>query len=78
MTTAALENTTSSRAGTGLAAWIARQWRLYCAHRSRRATVQVLMSLSDATLRDIGLHRSEIASLAFDTTGERTRALLRR
>ena len=34
----------------------------YLAWRTRRATRAILQSLEDRTLRDIGLHRSEIES----------------
>lgn len=38
----------------------------YRRNRRRRAVINALGALSDATLRDIGLHRSQIGSMATD------------
>jgi uncharacterized protein YjiS (DUF1127 family) len=41
-----------------------RAWAAFLRWRMRRRTYAALSVLSDATLRDIGLHRSEIRSVA--------------
>jgi uncharacterized protein YjiS (DUF1127 family) len=41
-----------------------RLWKRYRAWRLRRATERALEALGDGALRDIGIHRCEIASLA--------------
>jgi uncharacterized protein YjiS (DUF1127 family) len=48
-----------------LAAGARRRWDAYWDRRARRATVLMLESLDDRTLRDIGLSRSEIRSAVF-------------
>ena len=45
------------------------------ARRDRLATLAALRALTDAKLKDIGLHRSEIGSLVFDASGARKPAL---
>lgn len=45
--------------GAAFAGW----WSAWQAHRQRRASEQLLRSLDDRTLKDIGLDRSEIGSL---------------
>jgi uncharacterized protein YjiS (DUF1127 family) len=52
---------------------IARAWRTYWQRRARRATVDLLHSLDDRTLRDIGVGRNEIASVVYGRPGDRTR-----
>jgi len=52
---------------------IARAWRRYWQRRAKRATVDLLHSLDDRTLRDIGLSRCEITSVVYGRPGERTR-----
>jgi uncharacterized protein YjiS (DUF1127 family) len=52
---------------------IARAWRGYWQRRARRATVEVLYSLDDRTLRDIGVGRAEITSLVYGRPCDRTR-----
>ena len=49
-------------------------WRAYWQGRARRATVELLHSLDDRTLRDIGVGRSEISSLVYGRHGDRTRS----
>jgi uncharacterized protein YjiS (DUF1127 family) len=47
--------------------------RSYRAWRTRRATLQELRSLSDHTLKDIGIHRSELVSVAASQSIDHTR-----
>jgi uncharacterized protein YjiS (DUF1127 family) len=47
------------------------KFEAYAEERARCETVRVLRQLDDRTLKDIGLHRSEIGSLAYGTRGER-------
>ena len=61
--------TLAARAGSS----IARAWRAYWQRRARRATVDLLYSLDDRTLRDIGVGRNEITSLVYGRPGDRTR-----
>jgi uncharacterized protein YjiS (DUF1127 family) len=61
--------TLAARAGNG----IAKAWRTYWQRRARRATVDLLHSLDDRTLRDIGVGRNEITSLVYGRPGDRTR-----
>jgi uncharacterized protein YjiS (DUF1127 family) len=46
-------------------------WSAYWTHRAERATVQMLQSLDDRTLKDIGIDRSEIESVAHNPGGDR-------
>ena len=62
--------TLATRAGSR----IVMAWRAYWQGRARRATVQLLHSLDDRTLRDIGVGRSEISSLVYGRGGDRTRS----
>jgi uncharacterized protein YjiS (DUF1127 family) len=48
-----------------------RAWTVYWTDRAERATAQVLHSLDDRTLKDIGLDRSEIESVAHNLGRER-------
>jgi uncharacterized protein YjiS (DUF1127 family) len=48
-------------------------WSAYWRYRRRRAATYLLHSLSDRTLQDIGLHRSEIESAVYGRRGERSR-----
>lgn len=43
---------------------IASGWHAFLYRRRVRATERMLLGLSDRTLKDIGIHRSEINSLA--------------
>ena len=61
--------TLAARAGSR----IARAWRTYWQRRARRVTVDLLHSLDDRTLRDIGVGRNEIASVVYGRPGDRTR-----
>jgi uncharacterized protein YjiS (DUF1127 family) len=61
--------TLSSRAG----GTIANVWRAYWQRRARQATVELLHSLDDRTLGDIGVSRSEISSFVYGRPGDRTR-----
>lgn len=48
-------------------------WHAYWDWQARRATVEILRSLDNRTLRDIGLSRGEIASAVFGRCGDRRR-----
>ena len=52
-------------------------WRISDAgsrrHRNRLAIAR-LSEMSDSTLKDIGIHRSEICSIVHDTSGDRRRS----
>jgi uncharacterized protein YjiS (DUF1127 family) len=61
--------TLAARAGST----IAKSWRAYWQRRAKRATVEILHSLDDRTLRDIGVGRDEIPSLVYGRRGDRTR-----
>ena len=50
-----------------------RGWRAYWQRRARRATVLLLASLDERTLRDIGLSPSEIASVVYGSPDRRRR-----
>jgi uncharacterized protein YjiS (DUF1127 family) len=52
---------------------IAKAWNAYWQKRAKRVTVELLQSLDDRTLRDIGLGRDEIGSLVYGQPGDRTR-----
>jgi uncharacterized protein YjiS (DUF1127 family) len=59
--------------GHGIAETLKRWWTSYWEHRAQRTTVLMLQGLDDQTLRDLGLGRSEIESVVYDGTDERTR-----
>lgn len=50
-----------------------RTWRTYWERRARRATVLILCSLDERTLRDIGINPSEIESCVYSKGGDRLR-----
>jgi uncharacterized protein YjiS (DUF1127 family) len=50
---------------------VRRAWSAYWQRRTQIATMAVLSSLDDRTLKDLGLHRSEIGSLVYGTRRER-------
>jgi len=52
---------------------IAKAWRTYWEKRARRVTVELLQSLDDRTLRDIGVGRNEITSFVYGRPRDRTR-----
>jgi uncharacterized protein YjiS (DUF1127 family) len=52
---------------------IAGAWQAYWVGRAERATIDMLNSLGDNTLRDIGVARGEIASLVYGRVGDRMR-----
>jgi uncharacterized protein YjiS (DUF1127 family) len=58
---------TASAAGVRTLRELADEWQQ---HRRRRALQHTLKALDDRTLADIGLHRSDIATIAWDA-GER-------
>jgi uncharacterized protein YjiS (DUF1127 family) len=51
--------------------FLKREWTAYLTRRAKRATVRILSDLDDATLRDIGLSRSEVESVTYGTPGDR-------
>ena len=59
------------RAAPSRARWLSRLWTRYWEWRTRVATVAILAALDDRTLKDLGLHRSEIGSLVYGTRRER-------
>jgi uncharacterized protein YjiS (DUF1127 family) len=56
-----------------LAAFARRQWRAYWDYRARSATLMMLQAMDDRALKDIGLTRSQIWTVAFGK-GARDRA----
>jgi uncharacterized protein YjiS (DUF1127 family) len=52
---------------------IARLWTRFATWYARRATERALEALDRATLKDLGIAPSEIASLVHGTKGDRTR-----
>jgi uncharacterized protein YjiS (DUF1127 family) len=54
-----------------IAALARRGWQAYWQRRARRATVLLLASLDERTLRDIGLTPSEIASVVYGAADRR-------
>ena len=52
---------------------VARQWNAFWDRRARQATVDLLHTLDDRTLRDIGISRGEIVSVVYGRRGERRR-----
>lgn len=53
-------------------------WRRYWVQRARRATVVILHSLDDRTLRDIGISPSEIESCVYGDVPDRRRPYVER
>ena len=51
-------------------------WRRYWVRRAQRATVVILRSLDDRTLRDIGISPSEIESCVYGDVPDRRRPYL--
>ncbi|MCL4767356.1 MAG: DUF1127 domain-containing protein [Hyphomicrobiaceae bacterium] len=60
-------------ASNGLLAWIRARSEAYGKWRQRRATARALYALDDHLLRDIGLDRSEVMSLAHSLEADVTR-----
>jgi len=63
----------NASASTSLQAggFLSREWAAYWKRHGQRATARILRDLDDATLRDIGLSRSEIDSVVYGTPGDR-------
>ena len=49
--------------------WLHATLRRWCRQLRARATARTLMQLDSGTLRDLGLHRSEIGSLTHELHG---------
>ncbi len=68
---------TPNRGSSSLAARgvriVAQAWHAFRARRARHATAEILGSLDDRTLRDIGISRGEITSVVFGRRGDRKR-----
>jgi uncharacterized protein YjiS (DUF1127 family) len=54
-----------------LAPGLTKLWRQYSVRQARKATMAILQSLDDRTLKDIGIHRSEIENVVRDDRAER-------
>jgi uncharacterized protein YjiS (DUF1127 family) len=54
-----------------LAPGLTKLWRQYSLRQARRATMTILQSLDDRTLKDIGIRRCEIESVVRDDKAER-------
>ena len=52
---------------------VASLWEAMQARRRRRQTTGRLAALSDHTLKDLGVHRSEVSSIAYWNKADRTR-----
>ena len=61
-----------------LGVWSEKVWSAYWEHQARRATLHILHSLNDRTLKDIGMDRSEIESVVYTRAKERCVHLARR
>jgi uncharacterized protein YjiS (DUF1127 family) len=55
----------------GASGFLKREWSAFWARSAQRATVRILRGLDDATLRDIGLSRSEIDSVVYGRPDDR-------
>ncbi len=55
---------------TGLSEAVTNAWARYWVRRAERATVFVLHSLDERTLKDIGMDRSEIESVVYGQTAD--------
>lgn len=58
---------------TGIMARFAKLLRRFALWRARRTTMQALSSLDDHTLKDIGLHRSQITAVVQELGREAAR-----
>lgn len=64
----------SSGFGKILTASMVAIWRAVRSSRARRLTVLKLSELNEHELKDIGISRSEIVSIAYGSPGERRRS----
>ena len=55
----------------GASGFLKREWSAFWTRSAQRATARILRGLDDATLRDIGLSRSEIDSVVYGRPGDR-------
>ncbi|BCH35828.1 hypothetical protein MesoLjLc_77580 [Mesorhizobium sp. L-8-10] len=60
--------------GKILAASVVAAWRAFRSYRARRLTMLKLSELNDHELKDIGITRSEIVSIAYGSPGQRRRS----
>lgn len=63
----------SSGAGKILIASLVAAWRAFRSFKARRRTILSLSQLSDHDLKDIGIARSEIVSIAYGSVADRRR-----
>ena len=64
----------SNGIGKTLAASLVAAWRAFRSYRARRLTVLKLSRLNEHELKDIGITRSEIVSIAYGSPGDRRRS----
>jgi uncharacterized protein YjiS (DUF1127 family) len=64
---------TSAKVLSRLSCWAGTQWIRFWRWRSLNATVAVMHGLDDRMLKDIGIDRSEIESIAYTSGAERRR-----
>jgi uncharacterized protein YjiS (DUF1127 family) len=70
-TTHVLSNPRPISLSQSVASFVKREWTTYQVRRAKRATARILFELDDATLRDIGLSRSEVDSVVYGMPRDR-------